>query len=95
MPSGHPGNYTGLMGWMPLLGPISKLGNTMLRSFLVLGAIAGLRNVRSASGPHGWMAALFARRPNKEAAVAVANKLARIAWARMVRGGLFREAAAR
>lgn len=77
------------------LGPISKRGNTMLRSFLVLGAIARLRNVRSATGADGWMAALLARRPYKVAAVAVANKLARIAWALMVRGGIYREAAVR
>ena len=39
------------------------------------------------------MTALLARRPYKVAAVAVANKLARIAWALMVRGGTYREAA--
>lgn len=77
------------------LGPISKQGNTMLRSFLVLGAIARLRNVRSATGCDSWMSALLARRPYKVAAVAVANKLARIAWALMVRGGIYREAAVR
>lgn len=77
------------------LGPISKQGNTMLRSFLVLGAIARLRNVRSSSGRDEWMSALLARRPYKVAAVAVANKLARIAWALMVRGGIYRDAAMR
>lgn len=75
------------------LGPISKQGNTMLRSFLVLGAIARLRNVRSSPERDGWMSALLARRPYKVAAVAVANKLARIAWALMVRGGIYRETA--
>ena len=74
-------------------GPISKQGNTMLRSFLVLGAIARLRNVRSSPERDGWMSALLARRPYKVAAVAVANKLARIAWALMVRGGIYRETA--
>jgi transposase len=45
------------------LGPISNQGNAMLRSFLVLGAIARLRNVRSTAGRDGWMSALLARRP--------------------------------
>ena len=75
------------------LGPISKQGNTMLRSFRVLGAIARLRNVRSSPERDGWMSALLARRPYKVAAVAVANKLARIACALMVRGGIYRETA--
>ncbi|WP_254919255.1 IS110 family transposase [Oceanicola sp. 22II-s10i] len=75
------------------LGPISKQGNTMLRSLLLLGAIARLRNVRSSPERDGWMSALLARRPYKVAAVAVANKLARIAWALMVRGGIYRETA--
>lgn len=66
----------------------------MLRSFLVL-AIARLRNVRSSSECDGWMPKLLARRPYKVAAVAVANKLARIAWALMVKGGVYdREVAA-
>jgi hypothetical protein len=77
------------------LGPISKQGNTMLRSFLVLGAIARLRYVRSSARRDGWMSALLARRPYKVAAVAVANKLARIAWALLVKGGIYREAAMR
>lgn len=71
------------------LGPISKQGNAMLRSLLVLGAIARLRNIRSAPERDEWMSKLLARRPYKVAAVAVANKLARIAWALMVKGGVY------
>jgi len=41
----------------------------------------------------GWVNALLARRPARVVTVAVANKLARIAWAVMRRGGTFRQAA--
>ena len=61
----------------------------MLRSLLVLGAIARLRNIRSAPERDEWMSKLLARRPYKVAAVAVANKLARIAGALMVKGGVY------
>lgn len=79
---------TNSSGGKERLGPISKQGNTMLRSFLVLGAIARLRDVRSSAGREGWMSALLARRPYKVAAVAVANKLAQIAWALINTGKL-------
>jgi len=74
------------------LGSISKRGNRYLRSLLILGA----RNVlcRSGGGKSAWLRALRARRPFKVAAVALAHKIARIAWALMVKGGTYRTAPA-
>jgi transposase len=60
-----------------------------LRSVLVAGATAvirHLRNARSQSGLASWLEQLLKRKPPKLAAVALANKLARIAWKLMVRG---------
>lgn len=75
-------------------GRISKQGNAALRSLLVLGATARLRYARSAPDRADWLARLLARRPFKVAAVALANKMARIAWALLVRGGTYRTPAA-
>lgn len=65
----------------------------MLRSLLVLGATARLRGLRAGSERADWASRLLARRPFKVAAVALANKMARIAWALLVRGGTYRMAA--
>jgi transposase len=72
------------------LGSISKQGNRYLRSLLILGAANVLRR-RSASGS-AWLVALRGRRPFKVAAVAFAHKIARIAWALVVKGGSYRAA---
>ena len=69
------------------LGRISKQGDRYLRSLFVAGALAVIRHAKI----HGtkyrpWVAALLARRPTKVAAIALANKLARMAWAMMARG---------
>ena len=69
------------------LGSISKQGDRYLRSLFVAGAFAVIRYAKL----HGtkyrpWVAALLARRPTKVAAIALANKLARMAWAMMARG---------
>ena len=74
-------------------GGISKQGNRMLRSLLVLGATAQLRYLRTAPERAEWASRLLARRPFKVVAVALANKMARIAWALLVRGGTYRVAA--
>ena len=75
------------------LGGISKAGDGYLRRMLVHGARAVIR-WRTGSSP--WLAGLLERRPVNVAVVAQANKLARIAWAVMVRGENYRrpEAAA-
>jgi transposase len=69
------------------LGSISKAGNRYLRSLLVVGALSVIRRAKQVGYTHrAWLAELMARRPTKIAAIALANKIARIAWALMVRG---------
>lgn len=70
------------------LGPISKRGNGYLRRLLVNGAMSLINSKRAKSDP--WLAKLLARKPRKVAAVALANKLARIGWALMTRQEDFR-----
>jgi transposase len=70
------------------LGPISKRGNGYLRRLLVNGAMSVLGSKRARQDP--WIAKLLASKPRKLAAVAVANKLARIGWAIMMRQEDFR-----
>jgi len=72
------------------LGGISKMGNPMLRSLLVLGATSVLRHVKGNASAPPWLSALLARRPFKVVAVALANKMARIIWALLTKGGKYR-----
>ena len=65
------------------LGPISKRGNGYLRRLLVNGAMSVLRSKRAKEDP--WLVKLLATKPRKVAAVALANKMARIGWAVMTR----------
>jgi transposase len=71
-------------------GRISKMGNPELRTLLVIGATSVLRIVRNDARARSWLTALLARRPFKVAAVALANKMARIIWALLNRGGIYR-----
>ncbi|RNJ48858.1 IS110 family transposase [Methylocystis hirsuta] len=69
------------------LGGITRAGDEALRSALVSGATAVIRQARHGRGkPSPWLAALIARKPPKLAAVALANKIARIAWKLMKTG---------
>jgi transposase len=73
------------------LGSITKQGNRSLRRLLVVGAISLLRVAAKHKGALGdWLIALRARKRAKVAAVALANKLARIVWAIMTTGEAFR-----
>ena len=72
------------------LGGISKMGNPELRSLLVLGATSVLRHARGNAKAPKWLSALLARRPFKVVAVALANKMARIIWALLTKGGTYR-----
>ena len=74
------------------LGGISKQGNRYLRWLLVAGAMAVIRYARQHGTKRLWLARLMERRPPKVAAVALANKIARMAWAMMVRKERFEEA---
>ena len=69
------------------LGSISKQGDRYLRSLFVTGAFAVIRYAKIHGTKHRpWLTALLARRPTKVAAIALANKLARMAWAMMTTG---------
>ena len=74
------------------LGSITKQGNRYLRWLLVTGAMAVIRYARQHGTKRLWLARLMERRPPKVAAVALANKIARMAWAMMVRDERFIEA---
>jgi transposase len=75
------------------LGGISKRGDAYLRKLLIHGARASVHRVRSHQVPGAWIAGLLARRPFNVATVALANKTARIAWAVMTNGSIYRAAA--
>jgi transposase len=74
------------------LGGISKQGDRYLRSLFTAGALAVIRYAKiHGTGHRPWLTALLARRPTKIAAIALANKIARMAWAMMARGERYRE----
>jgi transposase len=75
------------------LGSISKQGDRYLRRLLVVGATAVIRHARAHPAKHPWLMRLLARRPAKVVAVALANKMARISWAVLARGGTYRASA--
>ncbi len=73
------------------LGRISKAGNERLRQLLVIGAMSVVRFAKLGSkSASAWLLKLLERRPRKVAAVALANKIARVIWAMMVRGEAYR-----
>jgi len=72
------------------LGPISKQGDRYLRRILVVGAISVLRRAMQSPDKYPWLTQLLARRPFKVVAVALANKMARTAWALLAHGGTYR-----
>lgn len=76
-------------GKQTLLG-ISKRGDTFLRTLLIHGARAVIRVAENKAEPDGWLKKLMARRNKNIAAVALANKNARIVWALLVKDGIFR-----
>ncbi len=73
------------------LGGITKQGDRYLRQLLVVGALAVVRYAERHGTRRPWLVHLLAKRPTKVATVALANKIARIAWAIMTRGESYRE----
>ena len=73
------------------MGKISKAGNERLRQLLVMGALSVIRFAKPGSrSASGWLLQLLERKPRKLAAIALANKMARIIWAMMARGEAYR-----
>jgi len=74
------------------LGSISKQGDRYLRSLFTAGALAVIRYAKIHGTKHRpWLTALLARRPTKIAAIALANKIARMVWAMMAKGECYKE----
>jgi transposase len=73
------------------LGSISKAGNRYLRKLLVVGALSVIKRAKILGYTrHPWLVRLMERRSTKIAAVALANKIARMAWAMMARNEKYR-----
>ena len=70
------------------LGRISKKGDGYLRKLLVVGATSVIRRARTGAAP--WIRSRLERRPARVVTVAMANKTARIAWAVLARGDVYR-----
>jgi transposase len=68
------------------LGMITRAGDAGLRSVLVVGATAVIQQARRGGRASPWLAELLKRKSPKVAAVALANKMARIAWKLMRTG---------
>ena len=77
-------------------GIITRAGDETLRCTLVVGATSLLQHVRAGRGKNGtpWLLELLKRKPPKLVAVALANKIARIAWKMMMTGEAYRASAA-
>ena len=76
------------------MGAISRAGDERLRQLLVLGATAVIRHAKKGRpGVSAWLLNLLERKPRKLAAVALANKMARIIWAMLTSGEPYRRPA--
>jgi len=81
-------------GGKPRLGRISKMGQRDVRRLLITGAMSVIRQaLRRGAPPGSWLARMLARKPRMLVAVALANKMARIAWAVMKNKEVYREPA--
>ena len=79
----------GSTGGKQKLGPISKQGDRYLRRILVVGAHSVLRRAKQSPEKYPWLTRLLARRPFRVVAIALANKMARVAWALLAKGGTY------
>jgi transposase len=79
------------------MGGISRAGNERLRALLVVGATSVIRAAMRPGSEQmtAWLRDLLQRKPRKVVAVALANKMARVAWVLMVRGEVYRRPTAR
>ena len=68
------------------LGHISKMGDQYIRRLLVLGMTSRIRSIRSEPEKFDpWFADILSRKPSRVAAIAMANKTARMVWAVLIR----------
>ena len=73
------------------LGQITKMGEGTLRRLLVIGASAVIKQALIRGAPAGsWLGQMLTRKPRMLVAVALANKTARIVWALLAKGGVYR-----
>lgn len=73
------------------LGSTTKMGQRDLRQLLICGAVTVVRWALRKGAPEGsWLASMLARKPRLVVAVALANRIARIAWSLMAKGGVYR-----
>jgi transposase len=73
------------------LGAVSKRGERTIRRLLILGASAVIRQACLRGAPAGsWLAQMLRRKPKMLVTVALANKMARVVWALLVKGGVYR-----
>jgi transposase len=73
------------------MGATTKMGERSLRRLLIIGANAVVTwRSRNGAAPGSWLAGMIARKPTMLVRVALANKMARIVWALMARGGAYR-----
>ena len=74
------------------LGATTKMGERSLRRLLIIGAnsVVIKRHVHKEAQPGTWLGGLLSRKPPMLVRVALANKMARIVWALMARGGVYR-----
>ncbi len=76
------------------LGRTSKMGQRDLRRLLITGAMAVVRWARRRGAPEGsWLHRMLMKKPPMLVAVALANRMGRIAWALMAKGGVYRDPA--
>jgi transposase len=73
------------------LGAITKAGERTLRRLLIIGASAVVRQASKHGAQQGsWLAKMLARKPRMLVTVALANKTARIIWALLAKGGVYK-----
>ena len=73
------------------LGATSKMGERTIRRLLISGASAVVRQATRREAPEGsWLARMLARKPRMVVIVALANKMARIAWALLAKGETYK-----
>ncbi len=76
------------------LGKTSKMGQRDLRRLLITGAIGVVRwAARRGAAAGSWLARMMSKKPRMLVAVALANRMARVAWAIMANGGIYRDPA--